>query len=327
MRPFAYSSARSMDDAIDLLSTAQDGEIRLLAGGTDLLTLMKADIVEPCQLVDIKRLDELPGGIEETSQGVTLGALTTLAEIEQSDLLQQRYPLLTQAAGLAATPQLRNMATLGGNLLQRPRCWYYRSHHFRCWLKGGDQCQAHDGQNQFHALFGESPCVAVHPSDLAGALLAVDAEVRLCGAEGERTLPLADFFVEPAEDHRRETTLRSDELIVSIYLPTLPASTRSVYLKAMDRAVWAFALVGVAAVLHLDGDRIAHARLVLNGVASIPWRAESAERALIGERPDEAIYNQAADLALRDAVPLEHNGYKVTLTRQLIRRALAMAES
>jgi xanthine dehydrogenase YagS FAD-binding subunit len=328
MRTFAYSSASSVEEAIELLATAQNGEIRALAGGTDLLTLMKADIVEPRQLVDVKRLDELPGGIEEMSDGgVRLGALTTLAEIEKSDLVQSRYPLLTQAAGLAATPQLRNMATLGGNLLQRPRCWYYRSHHFHCWLQGGDECQAREGQNQFHALYGDSPCVAVHPSDLAGALLAVDAEVHLRGATGERTLPLADFFAQPTEGRRRETTLHGDELIFSIHLPALPPSTASTYLKAMDRKVWAFALVGVAAVLSRDGDRIAHARLVLNGVAPIPWRAEAAERALIGERPGEALFDHAADLALQDAVPLAHNGYKVPLARQLIRRALAMAES
>jgi xanthine dehydrogenase YagS FAD-binding subunit len=317
-----------VDEAIELLATGGNGEIRALAGGTDLLTLMKADIVEPCQLVDVKRLDELPGGIEETGNGgVSLGALTTLAEIEKSDLLQSRYPLLTQAAGLAATPQLRNMATLGGNLLQRPRCWYYRSHHFHCWLQGGDECQAREGQNQFHALYGDSPCVAVHPSDLAGALLAVDAEVYLRGASGERRLPLVNFFAQPTEDRRRETTLHGDELIVSIHLPALPPSTTSIYLKAMDRKVWAFALVGVAAVLGLEGERIAHARLVLNGVAPIPWRAEAAERALIGERSGAAIFDRAADLALQDAVPLAHNGYKVPLTRQLIRRALAMAAS
>lgn len=322
MRPFAYSRANSVDEAIDLLTSAQNGEIRPLAGGTDLLTLMKADIVEPGHLVDVKRLDELPRGIEETGNGVTLGALTTLAEIEKSDLLQRRYPLLAEAAGLAATPQLRNMATLGGNLLQRPRCWYFRNPHFHCWLQGGDECQARDGQNQFHALFGDSPCVAVHPSDLAGALLAVDAEVRLRGADGERTLPLVNFFAEPSADRRRETVLREDELIVSIHLPDLSSSTRSTYIKAMDRKVWAFALVGVAAVLRLDGERIDHARLVLNGVAPIPWRAEAAERALIGQRPDDAIFARAADLALQDAHPLAHNGYKIPLARQLISRAL-----
>ena len=322
MRPFAYSRASSVDEAIDLLSTAHNGEIRPLAGGTDLLTLMKADIVEPGQLVDVKRLDELPGGITETSDGVTLGALTTLTEIEKSDLLQSRYPLLAQAAGLAATPQLRNMATLGGNLLQRPRCWYFRRPHFRCWLQGGDDCQARDGQNQFHAIFGDSPCVAVHQSDLAGALLAVDAEVRLRGAGGDRTLPLVNFFAEPTANRRRETTLREDELIMSIHLPALSPSTRSLYLKAMDRKVWAFALVGVAALLRLDGDRIDHARLVLNGVAPVPWRAEAAERALMGQRPGEAIFARAADLALQDAYPLAHNQYKVPLARQLIGRAL-----
>lgn len=325
MKPFDYTSPTQVDDAIALL--AQDGgdAIRPLAGGTDLLTLIKADIATPDQLIDIKRLSDLPRGIEETQHGVTLGALTTLTEIETSPLIQQRYPMLAEAAAVAATPQLRNMATLGGNLLQRPRCWYFRSPHFHCWLKGGDECQARDGENQLHALFGDSPCVAVHPSDLAPTLVALDAQMQIRGRHGDRTLSIADFFALPAEERRTETTLGTDELLLSIQLPSLPNGNRSTYLKAMDRNVWAFALVGVAAMLRMggsDGRRIEDARLVLSGVAPVPWRAEAAEQALIGSEASPTVIAQATETALADAAPLQHNAYKVSLAKALIRRAL-----
>lgn len=320
MRQFDYSSATTVDATIQLLG--QGNGVRPLAGGTDLLTLMKADISTPSHLVDIKRLDEIPQGIVEDEQGITIGALTTLTDIEFSETLQRRCPVLTEATALAATPQLRNMATIGGNLLQRPRCWYYRHAHFHCWLKGGDECHARDGENQRHALFGDSPCVAAHPSDLASALLALDAEVQVRGPVGERTLPLEEFFTLPQENHRQETQLAQDELLLSIRIPELPSSTRSRYLKAMDRKVWAFALVGVAARLDMEGDRIADARLVLSGVAPIPWRLHEAEQMIIGNRLDGATIDRVAETALASARPLQHNGYKVPLAQNLIRRAL-----
>jgi xanthine dehydrogenase YagS FAD-binding subunit len=322
LRPFQYIPATTVEETLARLSNAQDGVLRPLAGGTDLLTLMKADIAAPREVIDVKRLDDLPGDIQTAGDGAVLGALTTLADIETSDLLQERYPLLAEAAGLAATPQLRNMATLGGNLLQRPRCWYFRSPHFHCWLQGGDDCPAREGENQYHALYGDSPCVAVHPSDLAGCLLALEATVQLGGAGGNRSLPLADFFTLPDQDHRRETVMQHDELLFSVHLPPMPRGTRSTYLKAMDRKVWAFALVGVAAVIGMEGRRIVHARLVLNGVAPVPWRAAAAEQTLIGQEPSETVISHAADVALADAVPLAHNKYKVPLAKQLIRRAL-----
>ena len=259
---------------------------------------------------------------------MTLGALATLTEIETSPLLKERYPALAEAAAVAATPQLRNMTTIGGNLLQRPRCWYFRNPRFYCWLKGGDDCPARDGENQFHALFGGGPCVAVHPSDLAPALVALEAEVRLRGAGGERVVPLADFYALPTDDRRTETVIRGDELVLSVRIPPLPAGTRSTYLKAMDRKVWAFALVGVAAVVRLaagGGRRIEHARLVLGGVAPIPWRVTAAEQALIGAEPTGEAFARAAEAALAEAAPLAHNGYKVPLAKALIRRALAAA--
>ena len=344
MRHFEYSSATTVDETIQLLSqqhsnivangqgnhgqaSGQNGngetsQIKALAGGTDLLTLMKADIVTPTQLVDIKRLDEIPRGIDHQPQGTTIGALTTLADIELNESIQQRYPLLTQAAASAATPQLRNMATIGGNLMQRPRCWYFRHAHFHCWLKGGDECHARDGENQLHAIFDASPCVATHPSDLASALVAVDAEVRLRGPAGERNVTLEQFFTLPSDNHRRETELAPDELIMSIHIPNHATTTRSVYLKAMDRKVWAFALVGVAARLDMQGDQVVDARLVLSGVAPVPWRLRAVEQMIVGQPLDDARIAQVAEAAVNNAQPLQHNGYKVPLAASLIRRAL-----
>jgi xanthine dehydrogenase YagS FAD-binding subunit len=326
MQPFEYTRATTVDEVIELLGQNGDGSVYPLAGGTDLLTLMKADLVAPHQLVDLKRVEQLPAGIVESADGITLGALTTLADIELSTLLQERCPPLAQAAAVAATPQLRNMATLGGNLLQRPRCWYFRSPLFHCWLKGGDECHAYDGENQLHALFGGGPCYAVHPSDLAPALLALDAEVRLVGAEGERTVALADLFALPEENRRRETVLAPDELIHSVRIPATALGKEGIFLKAMDRKVWAFALVSVAAVLHRDGGRISDARIVLGGVAPIPWRAPAAEQLLVGCELDAGRIAQAAEAALAGAEPLRHNAYKMPLAQSLVRRALSLLQ-
>jgi xanthine dehydrogenase YagS FAD-binding subunit len=333
MRPFEYTSPATIDEAIALLG--QDGHkreggmrplagVQPLAGGTDLLTLMKSDVAAPSRLLNIKRLAGLPSGIEDMAQGLTLGALTTLSDIETHPIIQQRYPLLAQAAAVAATPQLRNMATLGGNLLQRPRCWYFRSRLLPCWLKGGDDCPAHEGENQFHALFGGGPCYAVHPSDLAPALVALDAQVRLQGSGGTRTVPMAEFFALPTEGRRQETAIGRDELLLSVWLPPLPEGTRTVYLKAMDRQVWAFALVSVAAAVRLEGRRVAEVRLVLGGVAPIPWRASAAERELRGAGVDDGVFARASEAALAGAEPLRQNGYKVSLAHALIRRALTI---
>ena len=322
MRSFAYARAATIAETITLIDNTAQSHTRPLAGGTDLLTLMKADITAPDQLVDIKRVAELPRGISPQGQGVAIGTLTTLAEIEQSDLLRTRYPLLCEAAAQAATPQLRNMATIGGNLLQRPRCWYFRNHRFACWLKDGDDCPAYEGENQHHALFGGGPCYAVHPSDLASALVALDASVRLRGPKGERVIALADFFALPTADRRQETTIAADELLLAVELPPLPPGTRSTYVKAMDRKVWAFALVGVAAVLQITNGTVTDARLVLSGVAPIPWRVNAAEQALLGQPVATLPLAQMAELALQGAEPLRHNRYKVPLVRSLVQQAL-----
>lgn len=317
MRPFTYRAPATLHEALALLG----GSVRPLAGGTDLVTLMKADLVAPEQLVGIRAL--LPRGITRDAGGVTLGAGTTLGEIEGDALLASRYTALAQAAAVAATPQLRNMATLGGNLLQRPRCWYFRNPRVQCWLKGGNECQARDGENRQHALFGGSPCVAVHPSDLAPALAAFDANVRVRGAQGERPVPLEAFFALPQDERRSETTLREDELVLAVHMPSHPEETRSVYLKAMDRRAFSFALVGVAAVLRLSPERhVGHARVVLGGVAPIPWRAHAAERVLLGAEMTDPLVEKAAAAAVEGAVSLRQNGWKIPLAKALVKRAL-----
>jgi xanthine dehydrogenase YagS FAD-binding subunit len=314
MRSFAYESAGTIEHVITVMS---DGDrARPLAGGTDLLTLMKPEIANPSRLVDIKRVAELTDAIDTTGGELTLGALTTLAQLEHHAYINERYPAIALAAGSAATPQLRNMATVGGNLLQRPRCWYFRNPQIDCWLKGGPDCPAREGENGLHALFPADPCVAVHPSDLPAALLAFDAELTVRGPGGQRRLPLADFFALPTDERRTENMLAADELIVSLHLPETDA--RSVYLKAMDRKVWAFAIVGVAVVARMDGDRIADARIVLSGVAPIPWRVHAAEQQLLAG----ASFDEVAETALADAYPLAHNAYKLPLAKTLTRRAL-----
>lgn len=321
MRSFEYAGATDIADALRLLDDGATA--RPLAGGTDLLPLMKADIVQPTRLVDVKRLTDLPSGIAVRGGAIEIGALTSLAEIEQSELLRQRLPMLGQAAEVAATPQLRNMATIGGNLLQRPRCWYFRGAQFPCWLKGGGDCPARDGENQQHALFGGDRCVAAHPSDLAPVLVALDATVRLRGRDGERRVAIGEFFALPTDARRTETTARPDEIVVAVEIPRAAVGARGTFLKAMDRKIWAFALASVAVGVVTDGQRVADARIVLGGVAPIPWRAVSAEAALRGQATSAEAIEAAADLALADARPLRHNRYKIPLARSLVRRALA----
>lgn len=319
MRPFAYAAPPNVDETLALLSPTS----RPFAGGTDLLTLMKADVFAPDTLVSVKTA--LEGGIHETPNGLTLGALTTLAELERSDVVRERLPALAEACGLAATPQLRNVATIGGNLLQRPRCWYYRSHLFHCWLKGGDECQARDGENQQHAVFDLSPCVAVHPSDPAVALTAYGAQVTLRGPRGERSISIDDLFAPPVDDRRTETTVGEHELITAVHVPTPPAGARSVYLKAMDRKIWAFALVSVAAVVSLDNGSVRDALLVLGGVANVPYRAHSAASHLVGRPPSEEAFARVADAVTEAAQPLGRNDYKLPLLRGLVMQALRAA--
>jgi xanthine dehydrogenase YagS FAD-binding subunit len=322
MNAFDYVAPENLQAGLQTLRESTGEEVRPLAGGTDLLPLMKARIVQPRLLVNLKRLAELPRGIDSDASGIRIGALATLADVEQHPLLGRDYAVLAQAAGSAATPQLRNMATVGGTLLQRPRCWYFRSPHFHCWLKGGETCHARDGENAFHAIFDTGPCQAVHPSDVACALAALDAAIEIVGSQGVREVPLHALMAPPAESRRVETTLQADEVVRAVALPPVQPGVRSIYLKSMDRAAWSFATVSCAAIVHMRADGVEDIRVVLGGVAAIPWPVTLAMQPLLGTRPDEAAIAAAARQALADAEPLRMNGYKIPLAEALVRSAV-----
>lgn len=321
MRPFHYTRPETIDEALTLLSH----ESRPLAGGTDLLTLMKGDIVAPERLVDIKRLPELSEEISLKDDVISLGTLATLAQIEEEPLIVTHLPALARAASLAATPQLRNMATIGGNVLQRPRCWYFRNDAVPCWLKGGDICFAREGHNQHHGIFDVSPCVAMHPSDLAAVLIAYGATVRYRDGDGDQKIAIEDFFQPPVDDRRTENVLPGDAVITGITVPLPKEGTRSTYLKAMDRKVWAFALAGVAVVLEMHEETVVDAKVVLGGVAPVPLRASEAESVLVGSTFGDDVIGKAAEASVAGATSLSHNGYKVSLVMALVRNALRQA--
>lgn len=315
MRPFIYERSASVADALASL-----GPDRLAyAGGTDLLTRMKLGITVPAHVVDVKVL-ALPRGIEHEQDGLRLGALTTLADIERA-ALPGWCALLPEAAAQAATPQIRERATLGGNLLQRPRCWYCRDPEVACWLKGGDACPARIGRHEHHAIFDESPCIAVHPSDLAACLVAANATVRVRGADEVRDVALDVLLAPPTDAARVEHRVGDAELIESVHVPA-PAdgAGTSLYLKAMDRKVWAFALVGLAASAAVERGRFTRLSLVASGVANVPHRIDASaliDAELTGARIDDLVRSVTAH-----AEPLAGNAYKADLLGRLVRDAV-----
>lgn len=321
MRAFDHSTAQSADEAVTAL---RGGGASIIAGGADLLSLMKADIVAPTRIIDLKPARELRG-ISFAADGSTqIGALTTLTDIERDATLAERLPILRAAVRDAATPQLRNVATVGGNLMQRNRCWYLRGP-YQCWQKGGDQCFARGGQNKYHAIFDTGPCVAVHPSDLAPALLALDARVNITGSSGARNIAIDELLQPPTPERRHEATLADDEVIVAVTIPAQPDGAHGVYLKLMERQAWAYALVSAAVQLTLVDGEVERARIVLGGVSSAPRRIPAVEALLVGQVVTPELAARAADLAVDGAAPLAHNTYKVQMAREITRRAILQA--
>jgi xanthine dehydrogenase YagS FAD-binding subunit len=318
MKPFAYARPRAVTDALELVR----GGATIMAGGTDLLGLMKDGITSPERIVDIRSLEPLRGWARAKGKGLRIGALVSLVDLETSAELARTMPIIGEALRPAATAQLRTMGTVGGNLLQRNRCWYFRDEAYPCWLKGGVRCFAIEGDNRLHAIVGAEECVAVAPSDLAPALIAYDATVSLTGSRGTRTMPLVDLFVTPHGRVRREHAITSDELIIEVRVPENALTRRGAFEKAMERKTWSFALVSVAVSAKLIGGIVRDARIVLGGVAPMPWRARDAEKLLEGQVLDDAACQAAADAALERAEPLKDNGYKVPLARELVRRTL-----
>ena len=326
MRPFKYARARDPNAAA--AAVAANPRAKFLAGGTNLLDLMKEDVERPTELVDLTRLKMAE--IKRAGGGVSIGALATNTDTANHPLIRQNYPLLTQAIVAGASGQLRNMATNGGNLLQRTRCPYFYDTAMPCNKREpGTGCGAREGLNRMHAILGWSEkCVATYPGDMANALYALDAVVRIRDAGGrERTLPVADFHRLPGDTPEKDTNLEHGELIVAVELPRSNFAKNSYYLKVRDRASYAFALVAVAAALELDGSRIRQARVVLGGVAHKPWRSREAESVLSGQPMSEEGFRQAAEAALKDAKPLAHNTFKVELAERAIVRALMRASN
>lgn len=313
---FEYINPQSLDDAVKL-----SGQGSLYAGGTDLLGLMKNDIAHPRRLVNLKALPELKAVERQKGKGLRLGALVTLNELAENEMLQKDFPAISQAAGSAASPQLRNVGTLGGNLCQRPRCWYFRGD-FDCLRKGGATCFAMDGENKYHCVVGGDGCYIVHPSDMAVALLALETKLEIYGPGGQRLLPISQFYVLPEDDPTIETVLQPGEIIISVIVPEQPVGSRSVFVKFRERSAWDFAVVSVAAALQVQNGTISSGKIVLGGVAPVPWLDKKLNAALAGTKLDENGIEKIAASALTDAEPLEQNGYKVILARNMIKGVL-----
>ena len=327
MKAFANVNPRTMEEAVQILARSRRSGARaaVCGGGSDLLGLIKERLLQPDLLVNLKLV---PGANEVVSGpgGPTIGGLITLDALSRHAVIRRDYPALADAAAAVGTPQIRNTGTLAGNLCQRPWCWYLRNG-YPCYKNGGDKCFARGGENQHHAIFGRGPSYIVHPSDTAPALVAFDARFRVIGPDGERLVYAADFFTLPPDDPSRENVLGEDEILAAVVLPSPVASRRSRYEKIMDREAWTHAVVSAAVALDMDGVYCRRARVVLGGVAPIPWDRPRAAALLEGQRVTAEIATAAADAAVADATPLTKNGYKVPLTRGLVRRTvLAFAQ-
>ncbi len=319
MDNFSYSRPATLREAATLLERER-GKVALIAGGTDLLGELKDKLASPARLVTIRHLKDLQG-IRPARGGLSIGAATLLADVVESTAVQQQAPLLAMAAGKVGTPQIRNMGTIGGNICQRPRCWYYRNN-YPCFKHGGTVCFSATGENDYHAILEGGPSFIVHPSDTAPALVALGATVRIATRGRERTVPISQFFVTPRQDPRRENILLPDEIVTAIEVPNAPAGSAAVYIKEMVREVWDFALCSVAAMVTVRNGVVQEARIVLGGVAPIPYRALKAEAAITGRPLDDASASAAGAAAVDGARPLAKNGYKVPLTQAVVKRAL-----
>jgi len=331
MKAFEWTNPANINEAVKMLG-ASAGDIdeapRPIAGGQDLLTTMKDYTSRPVRLVNLKNISGLDS-ITLNARGLTIGSLVTLTELEEHAGVRKSFPGLVEAAHSIATPQIRNLGTVGGNLCQRPRCWYFRLEEVNCLKKGGSECYAASGENKYNAIIAGGPSYIVHPSDLAPMLVALGATVTVTGATGKRVIPLDKFFTLPSEGNiRRENVLQNDDIITQINVPASPLGERSTYLKFKERESLDFALASAAVALRLGPNQsVREARIVLGGVAPIPWRVPAAEKFLVGKKLTPDVLAETAKIALADAKPLEKNAYKVPLAQTLVRRALAKAGS
>ena len=321
MKNFQFGKPASLAQVVSFLGKGK-GTTVMISGGTDLLDELKEGTVVPDTVIDLKSIPGLTY-IKKDKDGVAVGALTTIVELIDDPIIKQDYPALCDAAKVVASPQLRNVGTLGGNLCQRPRCWYYRDIHVLCSKKGGTKCYAENGRNKYHSIFGGGICWAVHPSDLAPALVALDAKVTIVSAQGERSVPLAEFFTPPIVNVRKENILTGQEVVKEVRLPPAQKTDKSAYLKFIERGSWDFAVVSAAVKANMSGGTIRDIRVVCGGVAPIPWRLKKADDALKGRAASEPAARQAARAALAEARPLQENGYKVALLETIVARAVA----
>jgi xanthine dehydrogenase YagS FAD-binding subunit len=318
MQAFRYSQAQSVEHAAHSGGT-------FLAGGTTLVDLMKLNVMQPQQVVDINALPL--SQIEDQKDGtLRIGAMVRNSDLANHPSVRQRYPVLSEALLSGASPQLRNMATTGGNLLQRTRCYYFRDTNYACnKRKPGSGCSAIDGYNRIHAVLGGSEhCVATHPSDMAVAMMALEAVVHARGAKGERRIALNQFYLEPGATPDQENVLQPGELITYVTLPPFSDGTRSHYLKLRDRQQYEFALASAAVLVRMNGGHIEQARIALGGVATKPWRSRPAEQVLEGQPATETNFRKAAETAMAGAKPLRDNGFKIELAKRAIVRALTV---
>jgi xanthine dehydrogenase YagS FAD-binding subunit len=320
MPSFDYVRAGSVRDAIKHLSSYG---ARIHAGGTDLLNCLRDGVLDAEKVVSITKLNRLKGIGQLSDGSLRIGALTTIAEVAANRIVKGRYAGLAQAASAVASPQLRNQGTIGGNICQKPWCWYYRGD-FNCLRKGGDMCSAENGENQYHSIFGsDGICYMVHPSDTASALVALEAKVRITGPGGSRTVAMEDFHVRPGVDVQKETVLEADEIVTEIVVPPAPDGLQSSYRKVRVRGSFDFALAGVALALQVSGGKVTGGRVVLSGAAPVPWRSREAEDAIAGNKLDSGTIAKATDAAVRGARALGNNGYKIALFRGIIEQELA----
>lgn len=334
MRAFRNVNPLSTFEAVQAAQQARrDGQsVSFVGGGTDVLQLMKDHVPnrpghgDVDVLVNLKGLSN-PSLITVTpSGGMNVGALSTLTALGERAVVRERFTAIAEAASVVGTPQIRNVGTVGGNLAQRPWCWYFRNG-FPCYKAGGDRCFSAGGENQLHAIFGGGPSYIVHPSDLAPAFVAFDATFRVVGDGGERAMAASEFFVLPGADAQRENVLADHEFLVGVGVRAPAAGTRSTYVKIMDREAWTHALSSVAVVMEMDGDVCRRASIVLGGVAPIPWRVPDAEALLTGQRITPELARDAGAAAVAGARPLSKNAYKVPLTRGVVERTvLALAQ-
>ncbi len=332
MNKFSWYEAKLVEDALDIVNATssdilakspKDSTVIFKAGGIDLLDLMKEGLVNPGTIIGIKKIPGLDKIGYDEKLGLKIGANATLSELEGNELIKNKYLALHQAVAHAGTPQLRNTATLGGNLAQRTRCWYFRSIEHQCYRKGSGTCYAQNGENEFHAIMNNQTCASVHSSSVSTALMAFNAKVQIVSSDGKtREVEMEDFFVHPEDNSKNETILMAGELITGVIVPPMKVNTKSYYIKQGARESYDWAIADVAVVMEMSGGKCNNAEIVLGAAAPVPMKAEKSASMLKGKRIDEALAKSAGKRSVKGATPLSGNAYKVPIFKTIVKRAI-----